>query len=586
MAMEHSSYLDFDPSRVPYPPHMRQIVSGKIGGKARGLLFAAFLLESRKVQLADEFKKILEIPSSYFIGTDLFDALIEANGLEEIIRGEDYSAIRESFMKASIPDRYRSALPSLVEKVHHPLAVRSSSLLEDSLHHSFAGFFLTLFIPNQGSRYFRLAQLETAIKQVLASTYNPNARAYRKKHGLRVEDEKMAVVVQPMVGQRRANLYYPLWGGVAFSKNYYLWTDRLNRDDGLVRLVFGLGTRAVGRNYARVFSLSDPRLRPEGTSIRDILRYSQEIFDSLDLSSGELVSLPASEALQLPENELHKISTILRGGEYLVDASLPLTPGDRFVLTFDPIILSDRHLPFVPLLRSLLRALEREFGLPIDIEFAVNLEPDGAGEKRGRFYLLQARPMEVREQHRRVPLETVDPDRLLIESHRAMGNGVLEGVKDIVFVPPEDYHLNHPAEVVREVARLNSTLAGKTYLLIGPGRWGSTNPRLGVPVTYADISNAAAIVEVAGGKYAPELSYGTHFFGDLMADGMLFLAVIPERGDLFRRQILPESNPGSFSKARHIRVHQGLTVLVDGATHKGQVVLANNLGDLTHEQHS
>lgn len=572
--MDSARYLEFDPRQAPLPARMKQIVPGRIGGKARGLLFAASLIESNPERIGGEYTRLVDIPQSFMIGTDLFDAFIDYNGLDAVIRHGEEKDIDEAFERARIPDRFCSALQQLLTQISGPVAVRSSSLLEDSPEHSFAGLFLTLFIPNRGDAVSRMSEFERAIQRVLASTYNPNAAVYRKKHGLRIGEEKMAILVQPMIGQRHAELFYPLLGGVAFSKNFYPWTDRLNREHGVVRLVFGLGTRAVGRNYARVFSLTDPRLRPEGTSIRDILKYSQEIFDSLDLDTGALVSRPARDALGL-HNHLHKISSVLKEDSYLVETPLPFTPRDRFVLTFDPLILSDRYLPLVPIVRTMLRNLEHEFGLPVDIEFAADLSDDRRESVPGIFHLLQVRPMGVRREHRRIPMPPVEADRILIDSQRAMGNGILEGVKDIVFVAPEKYSRERPGEVRREVAYLNSKLAGTNYILIGPGRWGSTNPQLGVPVSYADISNAAVIVEVSGGKFAPELSFGTHFFGDLLADGTLFLSVIPEREDLFRRDLLTVRPTSSSIGEKHFHFPEGLTVRVDGDTHRGQIFLAN-----------
>jgi hypothetical protein len=458
---------DSDPAEAVYPGGIHHVIPGQIGGKARGLMYAA-RMQACEVRLAGGHSALVRIPESYLVGTDLFDAFLEAGEVADAVRTGDYEAIRLSFLRAEVPPRYRAPLDSLAERLSCPLAVRSSSLLEDSPEHSFAGLYLTLFLAGNGTVAERRSALEDAMKRVLASVYNPDAEAYRRKHGLHVAAEKMALLVQPVVGRRRGNLFYPLVSGVAFSKNFYPWTDRLLGKEGVVRVVFGLGTRAVGRNYARVFSLSDPRLRPEGPAIRDILKYSQEVFDAIDLDAGATVSRPACEALSEPDNELHKISSVLRDEGYLVESHTRLGPESRFVLSFDPLILSDRYFPFTGVIRSLLERLEGESGMPVDIEFALEL----GGDAGRTLELLQFRAMGNRPEHRRVSLAPVDANRLLVDSRRALGNGVLEGIRDIVFVPPEEYRRERADQVRREISELNRELAGRRYILIGPGGWG------------------------------------------------------------------------------------------------------------------
>jgi phosphoenolpyruvate synthase/pyruvate phosphate dikinase len=545
-----------------------------MGGKGKELAFVA--TETAPDGVLSNFSEMgVRIPETTVLSTEIFDRFLEHNKFQGLYRKVDFDTLVSVYTKGDFPNDILDAFRRILKTHSTPLAIRSSSLMEDSLEHSFAGLYLTLFISNQGTPGERLEQFTWAVKRVYASTYNPSVRAYRRKHSLRSVNDKMAILVQPVVGKRHENLFYPLFSGVGFSRNYYPWSARVKIQDGVVRLVYGLGTRAVGRNYARVFSLSNPQLRPEGSIARDIIRYSQEVFDALDLKKNELVSLPVAQ-VKNKDRQLHKIASILKDRSYLSSMyPVHLSESDVIVLTFDPIISSNQFMPFVDIVRDVLVRLETLFGIPVDIEFSVEFEPDPeTGKERGVFYLLQARPLGVREEHKKITLPDVRRELLIIRSRNPLGNGIKKHIHHIIFVESDKYLKSNHYEVARKIGRLNQRMYNKPYILIGPGRWGSTNPQLGIPVRYGEISNAAVIVEVACGNLTPELSYGTHFFGDMLADETFYIPVFPEKGDFFNRQWLLAQKNRSRSKVVHlIEVKEGIEVVASGDVRKALVFL-------------
>ncbi|MFQ5598976.1 MAG: PEP/pyruvate-binding domain-containing protein, partial [Candidatus Krumholzibacteriia bacterium] len=433
--------------------------------------------------------------------------------------------------------------------------------------------YLTVFIGNKGPLDRRLHAFEKAVRKVYASTYNDSARAYRAKRGLPDTDERMSVVVQRMIGREHQHLMYPAIAGVAFSRNFYPWSPDIRRDEGLVRLVFGLGTRAVGRNYARVVSLSHPTLRPEGHVLRDIERYSQEVFDALNLRTDELESLRVQAVAHL-DPDLRELSSVARSDDYILEEVVLPQRGDRMILTFNRLLGSNAPLPFVELMRTLLGNLEEVCGLPIDIEFAMNM-PRPNTLRPATFYLLQMRPLGVRAPHRKIRIPEPPPERVVLTGRRTMGNGHLRRIRNIVYVRPERYLADPAGVTVRHIGEINLQLEEEGYVLIGPGRWGTRNEQLGVPVLYSHISNARVLVEVSLAGFTPELSYGTHFFGDLFADDVPYIPVFPERRDRFNRDWLENAPGQDFGAAvRWIRLEEGVGVVVDGSRSHALIYIA------------
>jgi len=410
-----------------------------------------------------------------------------------------------------------------------PVIVRSSSLLEDSFGFSFAGKYQSHFCPNQGSPKENLGELLRAIAQVYASVYSPDALLYRRSKGLLDYDERMAVLIQEVPGRRVGDHYLPDAAGVGFSRNQYRWSPAIDRRAGFARLVWGLGTRAVeqlSNDYPRLVALSHPDLRPETDPPR-IRRYSQHYVDLIDLKTNELLTLPVSQALTLQTPRLRWIVQRYEEGHLgeFVSAPLQLDPQEA-VITFDGLL---RRTSFAPQLSALLRTLEAAYRRPVDVEFLAMLPDSGTGLLDPRIYLLQCRPQSHLERaHVELPRD-LPPERRLFVSHRLIPDGRVSGIRYLVYIAPEQYRqgLEEAArhELARLIGRLNARLAEENFLLMGPGRWGSQNPGIGIPVGYGDIYHAKALVEISDDKSASEPSYGTHFFQDLVEAGIYPLAL-------------------------------------------------------------
>ncbi|GBE28992.1 phosphoenolpyruvate synthase [bacterium BMS3Bbin03] len=569
---EKIPFTQFKPDFRHLPHQIEVIGNGEVGGKGKGLLFVAIEMEKEGV-LSDFPAQKIHIPKTQILTTEIFDRFQEANRLKGLYRKVDYEELKEIYAGAEFPQDIQDRFREILETMTYPLAIRSSSIMEDSLEHSFAGLYFTVFIANQGDLEKRLKEFMGAVKRVFVSTYNPSVYAYRKKHGLRSADDKMAILVQKMIGKTHDHFFFPLFSGVGFSRNFYPWNQRVQVQDGVIRLVYGLGTRAVGRNYARVFSLSNPQLRPEGSITRDIIRYSQEIFDALDLDTNELVSLPVKQ-MKNKDRNLYKIASILKDGSYLSNMyPMHLSDKDRIVVTFDPIIGSNHFMAFVDIIRDVLVRLETLFGIPVDIEFSVDFETNSdTGKEEGIFYLLQARPLGVREAHKKIEIPQIPRERVIVEASQPLGNGVKQNIHHIIYIATGKYLEANPYEVARKIGRLNQRMYKKPYILIGPGRWGSSNPQLGVPVRYGEISNASVIVEVASGRLTPELSYGTHFFGDMLSDEMFYIPVFPQKGDFINKNWLKSQKNYTRSNVVHlIEIPEGIQVIASGNEHRALI---------------
>jgi len=518
----------------------RRIGTGKIGGKAAGLLLAYKILQNTAPEI---FEKII-LPRSYFIGADVFYDFEAVNKLEylsqkyktaEQIRLE-YPKIQEQYARGRFPEEIAQQLREILYKVGKtPLIVRSSSLLEDNFGMSFAGKYISVFCPNQGTIKENLRDLTLAIRRTYASVFGPDALMYRRRMGLLDYDERMAILLQEVQGQRHRQYYFPDLAGVAYSYSPIVWNSRLKREEGFMRLVMGLGTRAVDRmagDYPRMVNLSHPQLRPE-VMPKAIRYYSQHFVDALDLEKNTLTTLPVESILGADYYPLRWLVSV-DDGETVhqpLYVGLNLDPA-QLVLTFDGLL---QRGEFVPLLKTVLTRLDQQYERPVDIEFAVSLTP-GSGKPTLAFHLLQCRPQNQWSADSReiqsVPTDLAAEDKILLCT-RMVPQGRVSQIEYIVYVDPESYHqLDTPAdysEVARWIGQLNKSLEGRSFILLGPGRWGSSDAMQGVPVTYADIFNTRALVEIASNQngFSSEPSYGTHFFQDLVESKIYPLAVYP-----------------------------------------------------------
>jgi len=563
------------------PAQFRLIGTGQIGGKARGLLYVMDHIEDGGSLTL--YQPFLRFPDSTVLTTEIFDDFMEANSLGEAVlagcSGEvELKQLAELIVGSSFPDPWREALIPLLERETRPLAVRSSSVMEDNTNHSFAGIYLSDFLPNRGSMDQRLDELIHAIKRVYASTFGPNARAYRKRHGLDWRREKMAILVQNMIGSEYADeLFYPLVGGVAFSINYYPWTSRLKPDDGIVRLVVGTGTRAVGREYARVYSPQAPGLRPEGSDVRTIIRASQETVDVLDLAAGHLAQRKLN---QLSNPLLAKICSVASEDGVLKDLQPTEAVADtkrRLIASFSRLIEGQSLMPFTPLIKETLSSLEELLEHPVDIEFAVDFSsPEAQAHGAPLFFVLQVRPLGMRREHREISIPPIDPDKVILECGSVLGNGRLKHLRHLVYVDPAAYRWDCAYEIARTVGRINRRLEeeNEPYILMGPGRWASSNPELGVPAQYNEIEGAAVIVEMATAEFSPELSYGTHFYADMVSSGVLYIPFYAEKGDRLNRRLLGHTATDYKDEwVTHYRIPEGMSVYVDGQNQLGIIAV-------------
>jgi len=577
------------------PSGVRLIGEGHVGGKAGGIIFVKDHMTQASLTPYDD---LILFPDSTVLTTAVFDEFIQGNRLAPVVeakcRGElSLGEMGGRFLAARLPAWSVQRLRALLERERRPLVVRSSSLMEDNPDHSFAGIYLSEFLPNTGDLEGRLKNLIGSIKRVYVSTFGENARAYRKRYGLSWEEERMAVLIQNMVGSHYpGQLFYPLVSGVAFSRNFYPWTERLKQEDGVARLVIGVGTRAVGRAYARVFSPQLPGLRPEGTDPQEIVRYAQEIVDVLDMAAGNLSSVPLNS---LENPHFPKVLAIAREDGTLLDYTWAPQGRERCIALFNRLVETDQYAPLTPILQSLLAGLERLFGKPVDIEFALDfVETDrlakivasgSAGEtiaqrfpdrdEVGLFYLLQARHLGCREEHRRVTIPEPPPERVLLRCHNVLGNGYQGKIKHLILVDPERYRFDKGYAVARRVGRLDQLFGDEGYILMGPGRWATSDPQLGVPVRYSEIAGAAVIVEMAAEGFSPELSYGTHFYADMVASGILYLSYDAKKGDRFNRQALKgHLMEPSDAEVLHLYFAEGLEVYVDGQERQGLIVMS------------
>jgi len=559
------SHPDFDPLAASYLGvddlfniRERVIGSGRIGGKASGMLLARSILLKDKGEA--DFAQVLEAHDSFYIGSDVFFTFLINNDLFRLrlelagqaqVSWDEFEAVERRFLAGSFPpeivEQFRETLDYFGQA---PIIVRSSSFLEDSFGNSFAGKYRSEFCPNQGGPEERLEAFLAAVKLVYASALNPDAISYRRRRGLSQTDEQMAILVQRVAGMPYKHYFFPCLAGVAFSRNLYAWNDRIDPRQGMIRLVYGLGTRAVNRvggDYPRMIAVSHPQLRPEVGA--RIAKYSQRQADALDLEANELTTRPIAELLADADRpNLHYLVSVHAHGDVRdpVGSLIDAPPAD-LVLTFNKLI---RQTDFVRILGEMLAKLERAYGHPVDTEFTASVTRDG----QVRVNLLQCRPMGLPDATAPVPFPTdVPPERVVFRSTRLTGGGVVRGLRYILHVDPRRYaaaDLDTKKALGRLVGRVNNhpAVAEAKVLMMGPGRWGSSNIALGVNVGYADIDNAAALVEIAYEEagQVPEVSYGTHFFLDLVEAQIIYLAVYPDDAATHFNRPFLESAPNSL----------------------------------------
>jgi hypothetical protein len=540
----------------------RKIGYGKIGGKSAGMMLAYRIL--REVA-PPEIHKAIQIPVSYFLASDLFYTFMAANGLEHwgdqkykpeaMMRAEFPQIVREFVdgdFPADILDRLRMILDEAGDR---PLIVRSSSLLEDNFGTSFAGKYDSYFCPNQGTPEENLKALTEAIARVYASCLNPDALLYRYHKGLVDYDERIAILIQFVQGERYGRYFMPHGAGVAFSHNLYRWSPQIKREDGFLRLVWGLGTRAVdtvGDDHPRLVALSHPSLHPAAAT-KMIRWYSQRYIDLIDLQDNKFKTLPVHDVIE-PRYAVLRYIAQEDQGDYLASISSSVVDSANIVVTFDGLL---QRTSFASHMRTMLGLLEKHYRSPVDTEFTVDVVDPHALQPEVKITILQCRPQSaIDEEDASIPDDLPEAD-VILSTRRMVPRGAVHGIRFVLFVPPEDYFsLESPTErtkLEREIGALNAVLKGETFICVGPGRWGTSTPNLGVHVAYGDIYNTRALVELSGSEVGtdPEPSFGTHFFQDLMEAHIFPLAVnLDDKDAVFNRKFFFET-PNRLDEWRH-----------------------------------
>ncbi|HPR64826.1 MAG TPA: PEP/pyruvate-binding domain-containing protein [Thermoanaerobaculia bacterium] len=551
------------------------IGEGELGGKAHGLAqIKDFIFEhfSRK-----PFPDIVvDVPRLTVITTRYFDLFMEQNRLYDLALTDlPDERMAHHFLKAALPPDLLGDLRALTENLHVPLAVRSSSLLEDSLDCPFAGVYETKMVPNnQSSSDERFRKLTEAVKFVYASTFFNQAKDYMRATGNAPESEKMAVIIQEVVGLRHGDRFYPNLAGVGRSYNFYPF-GHAEPEDGVANLALGLGKSIVDGSLVWTYSPAYPNTGPPFNSINDMLKNTQTTFWAVNMGKPKtynplheteyLIQSDLSEAEY--DNTLKYVASTLdpKSGRISIGTGMK---GPR-IINFSPLLQAEL-IPFNDLLRSVLEVCESSTGAKVEIEFAMTFDRDRKGA--GRFGLLQVRPMGVSDEIVELVDEEFSGDRVLLASAAAMGNGVERSLQTIVYVKPDGFDFKYTVRVARELEQVNRDLIlkGVSYLLIGFGRWGSSDSWLGIPVNWGQISGSRVIVEATFAERPVDLSQGSHFFHNISNLQVKYLSVPAGSGidwDWLKSQ--PAEYDGEF--VRCVTLSEPLVVKVDGRSRKGVV---------------
>ena len=515
--------------------------SGKFGGKTSGVFLAEKII--KQAMGKNNILKDISFPKSWYITTDTIFNFIHYNDLDETFQTkylhpdqirQEQPFLEQVFKNATFPyeivEGFRKIIRDLEGK---PIIVRSSSLLEDSYGAAFSGKYKSLFIANTGSEEERLNSLMDAIAEVYASTFSPDPIEYRRERGLLDFSEEMGILIQEVVGFTVGHYYMPVFAGVAFSRNEFQWSPRIQREDGMIRLVPGLGTRAVdrvGNDYPILISPKKPKLQVNPL-VSERIQYSPKYMDVINLKSGAIETVDANDLLKEHAEEfpnLNQIISIYKDGQLSNPPSILLNPKESdTVITFSNLFEKSN---FLEKMRIILQTLEEIIGIPVDVEFASD------GEK---LYMLQCRPQSQSQGIERIPIpKNIPQDKKLFFTNKYVTTGQVENIEFIVYVVPEEYENLEKREDMQKIAQIineiNNVLPKRKFILMGPGRWGSRGDiKLGVPVKYGDINNTSLLVEIAKekGKYTPELSFGTHFFQDLVEAEIKYLPLYPDKSE-------------------------------------------------------
>lgn len=548
-----------------------KIGKGSLGGKGRGLAFVSTLLQ-RNFEIHQKFHQAnIFVPKTLVLTTECFDVFMEANDLKDIFKSDiPDQEIADLFQRAHFPEDISKDLRAYLSQVHYPLAIRSSGLLEDAQFRAYAGLYRTFMIPNDHPELeARLKHLIAAIKGVYASTYFQGPRAFANRVGHRTEDEKMAVIIQKLVGQAYGDYFYPAISGVAQSYNYYPFSH-MKPEEGIATIALGLGKMVMEGERTLRFCPKYPQLLPQHSTVDDILKNTQRFFYAIKMD-GSSTQIVFNEETALEKREvtdaIEETPVKLLSSTYVPEdhriRDTTQIPGHR-VLTFAQI-LKYKLFPLPEILADALKTVHEGMGCPVEVEFSANLcQEKGC---KSEFAFLQARPMTARTELMEVNIGGEEIARAFCFSNHALGNAQKDDIADICYVKPDAFDSGHTSQIAREIGKLNSQLVseGRKYLLIGPGRWGSADRWLGIPVSWAEISGVDAMVETASTKLKAEPSQGSHFFHNITTLGINYITIM-EKGEDFLDWDWLTSIPVARETfyVSHIKLDKPFTLKVDG----------------------
>lgn len=566
----------FQRDRFDRYSNFARIGDGSLGGKGRGLAFIDNMVK-RHAEFEEFENASVVIPKTVVLCTDIFDEFMDMNQLYQVALSDaDDETILRAFLRAKLPDRLVEDFFAFFDVVKSPIAIRSSSLLEDSHYQPFAGIYSTYMIPYLTDKYEMLRMLSDAIKGVYASVYYKDSKAYMQATSNVIDQEKMAVILQEVVGSQYGDRFYPSISGVARSINYYPINDEL-AEEGTVSLALGLGKYIVDGGLTLRVCPYHPDKVLQTSEMEMALRETQTRFYALDLKNmGQnfslddgfnLLKLPVKEAendgsLNYIASTYDPYDMVIRDGIY---------PGGRKVITFANILQHD-VFPLARILQLVQKYGQGEMRRPVEIEFAVNLN---AAEKKGVFYLLQIRPMVDMKADLNEDLDAIPEEQLLLKSVNSLGQGIMDDIQDVIYVKTEGYSASNNQLIAYDIEKLNKRFLdeGKHYILIGPGRWGSSDTWLGIPVKWPNISAARVIVEAGLTNYRVDPSQGTHFFQNLTSFGVGYFTINAYMNDGLYNQELLNSMP-AVEETKYLRwVHfdKPLAVKMNGKKKIGVV---------------
>lgn len=580
MVRQRGIIADFNKDTFDPESSFARIGGGSLGGKARGLGFVNTLINDYNVR--DQFEGVnIYVPPAVVLGTDVFDQFLEENNLKEFaLNCNDDKEITKRFIEAEkFPEDILANLAAFLQLVHTPLAVRSSSLLEDSQYHPFAGVYETYMIPNnQNNPLIRLNDLLNTIKKVYASTFYQSAKNYIKVTSYRLEEEKMAVIIQKMVGSKHGNRFYPDISGVAKSYNFYPLPPQ-KPNDGIVSVALGLGKWVVDGGLTIRFCPKYPKDLMQFYSAKDALNLTQRKFYALKMDELErFIDITHDTLLETFDLDVAESDGTLKyvGGTYSAQNDIVYDglsrEGVRLV-TFGQI-LKNKTFPLAEIIELLLDMGTWGMGTPVEIEFAVNLNPLSANKKE--FGLLQMRPLVIHQEVQEFDINSVEKSKLICSSSKVLGNGIIDDIYDIVIVDKNKFERSKSREIALEVAYFNKILLQeqRPYLLIGVGRWGSLDPWLGIPVTWDQIAGAKVIVETNFKDLSVEPSQGSHFFQNLTSFMIGYFNVNDLKDDYFIdwEWLLSKSSIEEKNFTKLLRFEKPITVKMNGHQSKGIIL--------------